>query len=382
MAVPDTSVFTLTHVTTEIGGGVTDLSTCFKNANNLYFDYEYAGDKDSLYNFRNYAATPTAVIIDIRTTPWYAGTITDPSHYNLVQMVYTYTLTGRSETVTRGVYKKSDDSALLSTAATSIYFFKTSTPKIAKVYNTHVGSISTDISLYNVIYPNYYWNSINPRIEYYSGTNPGWRKYFNLSNTANVSTNVNKTYIDFINSNASPSGSNAITLTSAEDWFFTIGESAPASGSGWLETDDPLWLSVDKWYGKGSDTVTVSVSDTDVSANLYAWGTTNYGPRIIKVTSWASAFVTKSPATMSFNAAGNPSGTDVITITYTSGAWAITEVNTGDGTAWISESVTSGYMSGSSTVSVLNNSGGPTRSCRLRVTSGNAISDCIVTQTG
>lgn len=70
MGVPNTDTFTLQNVVDEInsvqGLGVNNLSDCFYAASIAEtdgFDYTYAGNKDSLYNFRNYNAS---VIIDTK----------------------------------------------------------------------------------------------------------------------------------------------------------------------------------------------------------------------------------------------------------------------------------------------------------------------------
>jgi hypothetical protein len=58
MSVPDTETFSLTDITTEIGGGESSLQDCFDNAESLGFDPLYNNDgyapANSMLRFRNY----------------------------------------------------------------------------------------------------------------------------------------------------------------------------------------------------------------------------------------------------------------------------------------------------------------------------------------
>lgn len=75
MAVPDTNTFGLQEVCTELGltGSNRTLTACFANAIADRFDPAYSGNKNSLYNFRNYkpkALYRTAVLVTaIHTLP-------------------------------------------------------------------------------------------------------------------------------------------------------------------------------------------------------------------------------------------------------------------------------------------------------------------------
>jgi len=59
MAVPNTTTFSLRDVVDELGNSSAgeDLKECFDIANPALFDPSYEGNKDSLYNFRNYGGT-------------------------------------------------------------------------------------------------------------------------------------------------------------------------------------------------------------------------------------------------------------------------------------------------------------------------------------
>jgi hypothetical protein len=54
MAVPNTNTFSLKDVVNEFTGSVDDLVHCFSSASNSGFNSTYEGNKDSLYNFRDY----------------------------------------------------------------------------------------------------------------------------------------------------------------------------------------------------------------------------------------------------------------------------------------------------------------------------------------
>lgn len=57
MAVPNTDTFTLQDVKDELESSSNDLVSFFAEAVDANFDPLYKGDKNSLYNFRNYGAT-------------------------------------------------------------------------------------------------------------------------------------------------------------------------------------------------------------------------------------------------------------------------------------------------------------------------------------
>jgi hypothetical protein len=58
MAVPNTTTFSLQDVVNEVNPTTDDLEDCFADSIPAYFDPNYSGNTDSLYNFRNYNATP------------------------------------------------------------------------------------------------------------------------------------------------------------------------------------------------------------------------------------------------------------------------------------------------------------------------------------
>lgn len=58
MGVPDSNRFSQEDVRLEINlASTSSLVTCFAEANDAYFDNNYSGSKDELYNFRNYKST-------------------------------------------------------------------------------------------------------------------------------------------------------------------------------------------------------------------------------------------------------------------------------------------------------------------------------------
>lgn len=94
MGVPDTSTFSLNDVKTELGlGPTTDLSTCFNTSVDAYFDINYKGLKNSLYNFRNYQAASYTFPIVVDSCIW-KGTfttthsiITNPTNWQLGDLI-------------------------------------------------------------------------------------------------------------------------------------------------------------------------------------------------------------------------------------------------------------------------------------------------------
>ena len=67
--VPDTNTFTLRNVVDVVLPTEDTLVSAFANANNDYFDLNYVGNKNSLYNFRNYGGNDEFIIPTVNS-PW------------------------------------------------------------------------------------------------------------------------------------------------------------------------------------------------------------------------------------------------------------------------------------------------------------------------
>lgn len=89
MAVPNTTTFSFQDVTTEIYGNVNsgrNLVQCFIDALGS-FDNNYAGSKNSLYNFRNYSLINNILNIDISR-----NTICITSYYPVHSSITIYSI--------------------------------------------------------------------------------------------------------------------------------------------------------------------------------------------------------------------------------------------------------------------------------------------------
>jgi len=111
-SVPNTTTFSLQDVYDVVhshaSGTATNLQSCFDNSIDAYFDVNYKGSKNSLYNFRNYTVSassiPTVTTTDVSERNAY---LFAPTDYSLYLYVNTYggnvTSQGSSAVTVRGI---------------------------------------------------------------------------------------------------------------------------------------------------------------------------------------------------------------------------------------------------------------------------------------
>jgi hypothetical protein len=255
MSVPDTATFSLTDVRPEITGESGDLVDCFAKAENYKFDIDYSGDKNSLYNFRNYGASLPSTrigILNIKTRPWYSMSSPPSEKYNRIILIY---VTGASYddssvlNISRGVKYQSDDSIFVTTGAVNAAFVNTSRPK-ELILLTQNDTTASAASLYFYLQNNNSMlRSLNPNITYI-GTTTNLRMNFSLVTSGTVPTiTLNRTTLEFYNDGVEYTYNN-FTITTTDEWYIIC----------------PSWVGLTAFYGSGNATITISI----LSSN-HAW---------------------------------------------------------------------------------------------------------------
>jgi hypothetical protein len=362
MSVPDTSTFNLQNVVNEVNPTTDDLVDCFSDAIDASYDYNYKGDKTNLLNFRNYNNTTPgwAYIIDIKTTPWFIGASLDVSQYNIIQLVYTYPFTTKTENISRGVKNAADDTDLIGISAVNASIYNTVRPKIVTLRDTHYEMVAVpEVSLYYILDLNSYWWTKNPNVTYHSATGY-FRKYFNKVNSATVTGTFNKSSLSFDN-DKNPITTNSLSITSNCDWYIFC----------------PDWLSLNKYYGTGNDTITITIDTSGLTGDVSLYKTTNSAPSVCHI---AYEYMDLSNSFLNFNAAGVAQGDDHTTVT-TPDDWISSKIDTGDGIDWVLGVIPSSGNAGAtdSTITVNTNSGA-SRACIIRYICGDASANVIITQ--
>jgi hypothetical protein len=364
MSVPDNSVFSLQNVRTELGlGATTSLVACFAAAVDTLFDSRYMGSKNSLYNFRNYGIDSTSVfILNIKTRPWFIGAGLPSEKYNLVEFIYT---TGASfpasqiENITMGVYNDDGGFWLYGLYADNITIYNTSRPLKATFLATHYEFVAMpEANLHFQIVPNMYFKSLHANLTRDPIQPYRYNMPFTRVNSASVTLSLDAAVLYF-NTLGNPITTNQFNITANGDWYITC----------------PAWLSLNKYYGTGNDTITITITTPGSSGDISVYKMTNAAPSVCQVR-YTSDTVSCSPTELYFNLDGTPQTVNYTTIT-SSGNWTASLIDTGDGTDWLS--CTSGGSTGQNcTVTVGSTDSG--RQCIVRFTVGVITADCNIRQ--
>lgn len=360
MAVPDTNHFSLEDVREELSlGSTTSLAACFAAADDGLFDIHYVGSKNSLLNFRNYGLDPLAVyILNIKTRSWNIGASLPSEKYNLIELIY---ITGEDyvsklENITRGVLYQSDNSNFYTPAAANTNFYNTLRPLKATLMGTHYATLIGATGLYFKILPNTYFKSLNPAITRQSG---GWYKMlFNLVASESVTLSLDQSSLYF-NSIGDPITTSLINITASGDWYIIC----------------PSWITLNKYYGTGNDTIIVTIDSVGYPGDISVYKMTNAVPTVCHIL----YPVTLSDTLLQFNADGTEKTTNEITVT-SSGTWTRSLINTGDGTGWVTALPSTGGTGDTCNLSLSTNITGYSRACYIRFTVSGCTTDCTITQ--
>lgn len=361
MSVPNTNSFSLQDVRDELGlGATTSLTACFAAADDGLFDINYVGSKNGLLNFRNYGLDPLSVyILNIKTRSWNIGALLPAEKYNLIELIY---ITGEDyvskiENITRGVLYQSDNSNFYTPAAANTNFYNTSRPLKATLMGTHYATSVSATGLYFKVLPNTYFKSLNPAITRQSG---GWYKMlFNLVASESVTLSLDQSSLYFDNA-GNPLTTYMINVTASGDWYVIC----------------PSWLTLDKYYGTGNDTIyIISIDSPGFPGDISVYKMTNAAPKVCHIL----YPVVLDNTLLQFHHDGSEYTTNEITVT-SYGTWTRSLINTGDGTSWVTALPSTGGTGATCTLTLATNTTGYSRACYIRFTVAGCTTDCTITQ--
>jgi hypothetical protein len=304
-------------------------------------------------------------LINIKTRPWFIGAGLPSSKYNLMQFVY---ITGSDypvsqvENISMGVYNVDDSVWLQNIFAVNVTLYRTSRPLLATISASHFEMVGMpDANLRFVLVPNTNYVSMNTAITR-DMVHPN---YFNMDFTrasvASVTLSLDVASLYF-NTSGNPVTTNQFNITANGDWYIIC----------------PSWLSLNKYYGTGNDTITITINTPGSSGDISVYNMSNAAPSVCQVI-YTSDTISCSPTELYFNSDGTPQTVDYTTIT-SSGNWTASLVDTGDGTDWITSFTQSGSNGQHCNITV--DSTGSGRQCIIGFTVGVITTDCSIRQSG